>query len=223
MVDSFNAAVGARLDWNRFFTYQPLKNTDLYIAFGGLAERDEDIGAGEEGQRVEFNPERAGVFEMLNGDGDILSGYDIFQLDHDEVPSGAQLREIWFAFNYVANFLRLPALTTESEIRLRNHVRWFDGLIQAFPDNAAMLAVRAYLAEKLGEISARGVADLRLSAERRFENSEYWRFRDDQFGFSHLISGKLPEVPESIICSFDSVSGRIDAAQRPLDGALAAQ
>ena len=212
MVDSFNAAVGARLDWNRFFTYQPLKNTDLYIAFGGLAERDEDIGAGEEGQRLDFNPVRAGAFESLNADSDILSGYDIFQLDRHEAPSGAQLKEIWFTFNYVANFLRLPALTTSSDIRLRNHIRWLHGLIQAFPDNAAMLSVRAYLAEKLGEDSVRDVGLLKLSAERCFEASAYWRQRDDQFGFSRLISGRLPEVQGSVICGFDARPGQIDGA-----------
>ena len=141
-----------------------------------------------------------------------MSGYDIFQLDQDEVPSAAQLKEIWFTFNYVANFLRLPALTTNSDIRLRNHIRWFDGLIQAFPDNAAMLSVRAYLAGKLGEISARRLAELKLSAECSFEESAYWQHRDIQFGFSRLIAGEIPSVPDGAVCEVKSRSDQIGAA-----------
>ena len=222
MADSFNAAVSAQLDWNRFFTYQPLKNTDLYIAFGGLAERNEEIGAGEEGQRLDFNPVRTGAFDKLNVDSEIQSGYDIFQLRHEDVPSNAQLKEIWFTFNYVANFLRLPALTTKSDTRLRNHIRWFDGLIQAFPDNAAMLAVRAFLADKLGEVSAREATKLKQSAMRSFEESEYWRFRDDQFGFSNLISGVLPIVPASVLCDSVVDPGQFDMRQGPGVGAVVA-
>ena len=75
-----------------------------------------------------------------------------------------------------------------------------------------MLSVRAYLAEKLGEDSVRDVGLLKLSAERCFEASAYWRQHDDQFGFSRLISGKLPEVPGSVICGFDARPGQIDGA-----------
>ena len=69
-----------------------------------------------------------------------------------------QRKEIWFTFNYIANFIRMPALAIEDENRLRNAVRWLQALAQAYADNPAIDCVLYYLLNRLegrfGNLSA---------------------------------------------------------------------
>jgi hypothetical protein len=193
MLDSFKAALQAKLDWNNFYLYQHIKNTELFMSYGGLGG-DLPAEHGKDAQGPNMNPVRGGVFKNYRPQQGVLSGYDILDLPRDLDPCKAQLQENWFTFNYVANFLRMPALFTNSEKRLRNAIRWMRVLSQAYPEDAAMSCVAYYLERRLADTPLQVLDGLRRAAVVKLKRSEYWRFRDGQFGFSAFLDGVIPAL-----------------------------
>ncbi|MBW2619612.1 MAG: hypothetical protein JRC92_12125 [Deltaproteobacteria bacterium] len=182
-------ALAAKLDWNNFYLYQPIKKTDLYLAAGGLGADQEDLSQGPN-----LNPVRGGAFRDYAPGREVLSGYDVIELEPDLIPTRERLKEIWFTFNHLANFIRLPALLTGSEARLMNAVRWLEVLSAAYPADAAMSSLLYYLNQRLGRRTFRELEELRQAARRRFRESAYWRMRDRQFSFSAFLEGAVPEL-----------------------------
>jgi hypothetical protein len=206
MFDSFTAAVQARLDWNSFFIYQPLKSTELYLAHGGMGDDGEDIEHGKEcqGPRLVgagapkqgeagagFNPVRGGAFRNYRAGRALATGWDVADLDPELCPDRAQLKELWFTFNYVANFLCMPALTASSDHALANGIRWLDVLARAYPEDAAMSCVLSYLRWRR---DGRPDEETRNEARRRLRQSAYWRARDAVFAFSTFLDGAMPSI-----------------------------
>lgn len=188
MMSSFDVAARAQLDWNNFFTYQPLKNTDAYVAYGGMDDGADAEDLRRRGTTMNFNPVRAGAFRDAHSD--VAMGYEVFDLDPSLVPDTEQRTEIWFTFNYIANFIRMPALTTPSEDRVRNAIRWMRALGTAYADNPSIDCVVAYLVDRLGEDADAA----RVAARAKLAGSAYWHARDQQFGFSSLLDGELPRL-----------------------------
>lgn len=199
MLDSLKVALRAAMDWNSFFLYQPIKNTAFYIAYGGLGTSEGQTSDGKKIQLLNLNPVRGGSFNEGSVRTDLASGYDIFSLDSAVAPSRDQLREIWFTFNILANFLRMPALFTESEVRLRNGVRWTEVLAKAYPEDASLSCLLYYLKRRLSEDAAGSLEELRRQAWRKIEASRYWQFRDAQFGISDFLDGVVPYVDQKYV------------------------
>jgi len=202
MLDSFRVSVEARLDWQNFYVYQHLKNTELYKAVGGASGGVVETEQGKDGQHVSFNPVRGGEFGKREA-ARLVEGYGIFDLDPSIEPTRAQLREIWFTFNTIANFLMMPALDTESEVRLRQAVRWMEALQHAYPEDALMASTLYALNARLGERKAGDLTRLKDAARRKLGASTYWRRRDAIFGFSAFLDDARPEIakPARIILS----------------------
>ena len=194
MLDSFALSVDAALDWNNFFTYQPLKNTDAYLAYGGL---DDSAGAEElvkRGTTINYNPVRGGAFKTVREDDGIATAYDVLDLDPTLVPGAEQGKEIWFTFNTVANFLRLPALFTEQEERVRNAIGWLGALETAYPDNPLITCLLYYLNWRLGEMGADALEALRGRATAKLDRLPYWRHRDAEFQFTAFLDRAIPPL-----------------------------
>jgi radical SAM superfamily enzyme YgiQ (UPF0313 family) len=192
MLDSFDVARVSKLDWNNFFNFQPLKNTDAYLAYAGLEDDDIDDQLIKRGTTVDFNPNRAGVFNAKDDDG-LIRGYAIFDMPLDAAPARNQIREIWFTFNYVANFLRLPALETENETRIENAVKWLLALGHAYQDNPAINCVLYFLERRLGK-NRSVLNNQRDAAFMKFKKSEYWSERDREFNFSAFLENEIPMI-----------------------------
>ena len=194
MLDSFNVATKGALDWNNFFTFQPLKNTDAYLAYGGMDDGRQDEDVVTRGTTMNFNQVRGGNFKIANENGDIATGYEVYSLDPSFIPGQEQRKEIWFTFNYIANFLRMPALFSNEELRLRNGIRWLEALSQAYEENPAIDCVLYYLHGRLGAIAPQKLQEFRANAMKKFAASEYWRYRDQQFQFTGFLDNAVPAV-----------------------------
>jgi radical SAM superfamily enzyme YgiQ (UPF0313 family) len=186
MLDTLAVGAKAELDWINFFTYQPLKNTDAYLAYGGMdLQNYEDII--QRGTTINFNPVRDGAFMEIGEKLGIARAYDIFDLEADLIPSREQVKEVWFTFNAICNFLRNPALFTTSYERVRNTVRWLEALQQAYADNPTITCVLYYLNWRLNETGKLKLEALKDTAKRKFSEQEYWRIRDKTFSVKSFL------------------------------------
>jgi len=190
MLDSYRAALASRLDWYNFYIYQPIKNTELSRGF---------VKPGNESQGPAMNPVRGRVFKSFTRPEGVLCGYDIMDIASDTVPEKRQLQEIWFTLNFITNFMRMPALFTDSQIRLRQNIRWMEALSQAYPDDAAMTCLTYYLKHRLGTDSRQALDKLRSLALDKIRSSEYWQYRDQQFHFSSFLEQVVPVVPQKYL------------------------
>lgn len=204
MLDSYSLAIRAGLDWNNFFTFQPLKNTDAWLAYGGMCDDKDKDDLRRAGSTMNFNPVRGGAFggEIRAG---TRVGWDVFDLDPASIPDPEQRKELWFTFNYTVNFLRMPALTTASEARLDNAVRWLRALGTAYADNPSIDCVRHFLERRKGVAPAE-LAERAEAARRKFAASPYWSERDRTFLFSALLEGEIPALDLRAQAFFDSAA-----------------
>lgn len=197
MKDSFRLALAARLSWNNFFTFQPLKNTDAWSAYGRM-----DDGIEEEilrrGTTVNFNPARTNAFQIIRADDSSATGYEIFDLSDDLSPDRDQRREIWFTFNYVANFLRNPALFTENQGALERSIAYLEALGTAYADNPSIDAILYYLRWRQGMLGPAEMELIRRMATEKFARSDYWRSRDQAFRFTAFLDRAIPPVERGI-------------------------
>ncbi len=195
MLDSLKVGMRARLDWNNFFTFQPLKNTDAYVAYARVAADEE----GEETLRdrsttLNYNPVRAGAFTRFERSDGIATGWDVFDLSPSITPSREQLKEIWFTFNNLANFLRMPALFTDSRPRIVNAIRWLDALQTAYLDNPSITCLIYYLQRRLGEAGPAELGAIKDLAHEKFARLPYWQTRDAEFHWAAMLDGELPPI-----------------------------
>ena len=205
LLDTFLAALKGQLDWNNFYLYQPIKNTELFdVYFQNQSENRKKTKSA-----FNVNPVRGGAFK--NQFGKIESGYDVFEIDPTTEPERDQLNEIWFTFNTIVNFLNLPAFFTDSEIRLQNAIRWFAELSMAYPDDPLMLCVLYFLKKRAGNNRVGDLANLKDLALQLINRSAYWKERDKQFNYSAFLDNTIPD--------FDNKLLRIKEYQKPL-GAL---
>lgn len=193
-LDSFKLALNVKLNWNNFFLFQPLKNTDIHKAYGGMEDNITEDELIRRGTTVNFNAARSGKAQQMLPKEGVLTGYDIFDLDPKLVADKEQRTEVWFTFNYVVNFLRNPALTSGKEDVIRLAVRWFSALGQAYADNPSIDCMSYFLRKRIGEDDAETLQGFRDAAARKFAASGYWRIRDEQFRFTTLLDGKIPDL-----------------------------
>lgn len=189
MLDSFRLARWAQLDWNNFFTFQPLRNTDAFIAYAGLETVDTDLK--RMGSTINFNPVRGGVSGQISHQA--ATGYDIFDLPSDLIPSQEQRKEIWFTFNYVVNFLRMPALTSPEPARVEHAKRWLHALREAYAENGAIDCVLYYLLWR-SDAPMEEQELMRSSGREKLKHHPYWNERDQVFQFSAFLDRALPPI-----------------------------
>lgn len=213
MFDSMNVAVLSKLHWHNFYIYQHLKNTEFYVAYGGLGDDFKVKEHGKDSQSPSFNapnkripgkgevsfinPVRDGKFSDIERDRSIPSGYDVFDLSPKEVPPRIWINEIWFSINTVVNFILNPCVQGNSEIMLKQTIRWLDVLGTAYPKDAMMKSLQYYLMHKAGCYSARELEAMRTKASS-LSRSEYWSYRDRQFGYTSFLDLEAPKLPEKL-------------------------
>lgn len=193
-LDSFDLAMDVKLNWNNFFMFQPLKNTDIHTAYGGMADDISEEELIRRGTTINYNAARSNTASTLMSGESVLSGYDVFNTDPILVPGTKQRTEMWFTFNYITNFLRNPALTSDEDSVVDLAVRWFGALGQAYADNPTIDCMAYFLKSRKGDLDQKTLDTIRKNAERKFAESGYWKVRDEQFQFSSLLDNVIPDL-----------------------------
>ena len=183
MLDSYEFARELSWDWANYYICQPLPGTDIFDAFQSLG----DNRCGKDNYGV-FNPGKSapqkgnfGYYKGYHTDDEesrsILSGRDIFKLPKNLVPSAEQIKEIWFTFNLVTNFLNNRNWKPGGNIE--KIVRWFESIVASYPKDASMCAMLAYGWRLLGN------QERSKFYREKFYNLhseyDYWKRRFEEF------------------------------------------
>lgn len=190
MMDTYNFANELEWDWSSFYICQPLKGTEMFQAFKELGDDRTEI----ESYDKTLNPGRAAArgefgYSFKSGTQVIVSGKEVFNLPMDKVPGQDQIKEIWFTFNLVTNFINNINFTScGSSAKM---VKWLESIAHAYPYDASMAAglARGYRLmgdkEKFEQNQKKFISILQESA--------YWRRRTEEFSeLSEFAEVSLP-------------------------------
>lgn len=172
MLDTFKFSCEMKLDGANFTVFQFTSKTTAKEAHGDRRAAAEFIPSKDSSK---------GEITALEG---IISGPDIFNIPKDSVPSPEQVKQIWFAFNLVANYINNKNLKGGG--RPEKLARYLEAVQQVYPANPYMPLFAGLSHVLIGN---------QESATKHFEKtkknlheSEYWDSRFNQFGLTEIVN-----------------------------------
>ncbi|MDD5194286.1 MAG: radical SAM protein [Candidatus Omnitrophica bacterium] len=174
MLETLKFGCELNLDWASFAIFQFTSNTNIN------REKFKTSGWGAS----DFVPSKSETNRhIVSAKEKVASGPDVFNLPAESVPSYEQLKEIWFSFNLVANYINNKNLKEGGDPR--KFVSWVDAVRVAYPNNPYMLIFSALGSSLLKELDS-ALKKLK-SAKVILEVSEYWRYRFSQFELTSVV------------------------------------
>ncbi len=192
MMDTFHFSNKINLDWSSFSTFQfTSRETATIEHFNSKGKI-----AGE------FTPSKDNIRgEIPECDG-IISGPDVFLIDFTTVPLPLQVKQIWFTFNLVGNYIN------NKNIRFGGHpdkfVRWVEAVGVVYPYNPYMPLFAALGQVLLGE-QEKALQNLKRAKEN-VKNSAYWQHRFEQFHLQEILD-HFPSTAEEVYTTVEMMRG----------------
>jgi len=183
MLDTFRLAHVMNIDWSSYATFQFTSKETATVenlkSKGGLA-----------GNFTPSKDNNKGEILVQKG---ILSGNDVFNLSNEIIPSSDQVKQIWFTFNLVGNYINNKNLKPGGSPK--KFVSWVESLQISYPYNPYM-----YLFAGIGRFLM-GDKELALkhleNAKIKVNQSEYWKQRFIQFNLMWLLNN-FPSTADEV-------------------------
>ena len=173
MLDTYKFALELDLDWASFAVFQFTHNDP-----SGSAPVKSDRKT-----TTDFVPSKSSSDRVIGESEGILSGLDIFKIAKDQVPSGEQVKQIWFAFNLLINFVGNKNLKDDGNPG--KFTRWLEAVKIPYPQNPYM-CLFAGLGRMLTGQRELALAHIR-DTKSILAESEYWRQRFAQFDLTGMV------------------------------------
>lgn len=189
MLDTLSFALDIRLDWNAFTICQVIRGASAFADFEDYFKTQMQSG----GENVKnFIPTRESTDGTLTEDTTHRHCLDIFGLDPASVPDERQVKEIWFTYNMVGNYIFNKNLTEGG--RPEKFVSWVEMAQMAYPKNPYMSLFAALGHVLLGNAqrTTEQLANARLNAD-----SDYWTERFQAFGLDRVLKN-FPDSPAGV-------------------------
>lgn len=180
MLDTFKFSYDLNLDWSSFTTFQfTSKETIL----------QEQLKVHSKEVR-EFIPAKDSAEGEIDGKG-IVTGPEVFNLPKDFVPPPEQVKQVWFAFNLVGNYIHNKNLKPGGSPK--KFTSWVEMVQVVYPHNPYMPLFAGLGNILLGNKTA---AERQLElTKRNLKISEYWKRRFGEWGLVDLVNN-FPKNPE---------------------------
>ncbi|MDQ7834810.1 MAG: radical SAM protein [Humidesulfovibrio sp.] len=189
MLDTLSFAMDIRLDWNAFTICQVIRGASAFADFEDYFKTQIQTG----GENVKnFIPTRESKDGTLTEDTTHRHGLDIFDLDPASVPDERQIKEIWFTYNMVGNYIFNKNLAPGG--RPEKFVSWVEMAQMAYPKNPYMSLFAA-----LGHVLLGNTTRVTEQLQNTKLNvcSDYWKERFEAFGLDFLLRD-FPSSPEAV-------------------------
>ncbi len=201
LMDSYNFCMELGLDWYAFTVCQIIRGASAFNDFHDYFVKQ----INNEGKDIKnFIPTRDTSDGRLLTDSSVFKGLDIFRLDYNLVPSAEQVKEIWFTFNMICNFINNKNLREGGNPEKFNS--WVEMAQTAYPTNPYMslfLALGCILTgdnSKAGELYGKAI---------QFGNTDYWRERFNAFGLDKIVKN-FPITKEEVYRSMDYLKAIVE-------------
>jgi len=189
MMDTFRFALEVDLDWGAFTVCQVIRGASAFSESGEYFEHQMKT----DGANVSnFIPARESAKGLLNSTAHVARNMDVFGLDPALVPSADQIKEFWFAFNIIVNYICNKNLRADGHPR--KFVAWVETARRAYPSNPYMTLFMA-LGHRLMGNDAEAIHLLELS--RQNCNDDYWKGRFSAFHLDGLLTD-FPATPQAV-------------------------
>jgi len=183
MLDTFRFACEMNLDWAAFTTFQ----------FTSKATAVKENLKLKETQATDFIPAKDTASREITESEKIVSGPEVFNMPGDTIPSPEQIRQIWFTFNLVSNYINNKNL--KSGGRPEKFVSWIEAVHIAYPDNPYM-PLFAGIGHAL--LDNRETANRCLEkAKQCVKASRYWNNRFKLFGLTTFLTDFPQDAQEA--------------------------
>lgn len=181
MMDTFKFSIEVNLDWGAIVICIAIRGASSFEDFGDYFDEQME---GDEKKIVNFIPTResknGGSFGEKEG---ILRNLDIFKLDLDKpVPDREQLKEIWFTFNLISNYIFNKNLTPLGKID--KFIWWVEMAQQAYATSGYMTLFLA-LAYVIKGNKEKSDAFYKMAMD--CYESDYWRKRFEAFNMDQVL------------------------------------
>lgn len=182
MLDTFLFANKMNIDWAGFYICQPIKGAEEFNNFELLGdERCRKQGPDN------YLPVREMEVNFKEEEGEILNGLDIFKLDRESFVSPEQLKEIWFVFGFITNFIDNKNLRPLGQVR--KFIGWVTAAMDVYPSDAGMALFLYFGYLIVGDKDK--AKEYRARAKTLYEKSAYWQRRFQQFLLTPTIEKKV--------------------------------
>jgi hypothetical protein len=178
-MDSFRFALEVDLDWAAITVCQVIRGAS---AFSDAGEYFDHQMKTEGGETKNYIPTRESTKNVLDVDSEVRRNLDVFRLSPDLVPSEDQVKEIWFAYNVLVNYIYNKNLRPDGHVG--KFLSWVKMARRAYPTNPYMALFMGLAYQIKGEPEQASAA--RDLAER-YMATDYWRERFAAFGLDELV------------------------------------
>jgi|ETN01SMinimDraft_4_1059930.scaffolds.fasta_scaffold02708_2 radical SAM superfamily enzyme YgiQ (UPF0313 family) len=191
MLDTYEFTKIINLDWSSFSTYQ-------------FTSKDNEIRKNIQSDgksAAEFMPAKNRSYNKINTSRGVLEGFDIFELDLNSVPSKEQVKEIWFTFNFLSNYVNNKNFRPSGNCK--KITKWINATMLSYPSNPYMLLFSA-----LGHLlqNDKIMSEKMLKKSQQCLEDSYWKRRFKQFSLDCLLNN-FPSDREGVFESLKTITG----------------
>ncbi len=191
MLDTFRFSCEMNLDGANFTVFQ---FTSKAVLEGNPGDRK---------TAAEFIPSKDSPKGEIIGSEGVVSGPDIFNMAKDAVPSPEQIKQFWFTFNLVANYINNKNLKEGGNPE--KLAAWLEAVQLVYPNNPYMPLFAALSYILLG--NKEQAQKQFTKTKKNLEGAEYWNSRFNQFGLMD-ITNNFPQDADEVQKTLDPLRKR---------------
>jgi len=189
MMDSFRFALEVDLDWAAMTVCQVIRGASAFTDAGEYFEDQMKTN----GKTIKnFIPSRNSTSGQVAIHDGVFRNLDIFKVPPQTLPSEDQVKEVWFTFNLLVNYINNKNLKPGG--RPQKLVNWITTAQRAYPNNPYMMLFRGLALRLLGRHAE---AEQCHAEAKGFVSSDYWRDRFASFHLDRLLTN-FPATAEDV-------------------------
>ena len=200
MMDSLRFSLELNIDWSAFTVCQVIRGASAFSDSGEYFEHQMKT----EGSNItNFIPARESSNGVVKTSGSVKRNMEVFKLPSNSVPSADQVKEIWFAFNIISNYVCNKNLRPNGNPE--KFIAWIQTARRAYPSNPYMLMFLA-IGNRLLKNDVDSDEYLKLA--RQNVETEYWRDRFREFGLDEILIS-FPQTSAAVYLALEDIRTRL--------------
>jgi len=193
IMETFLFLIELQMDWSGVSTCQAIRGASMFEDYGEVFDEQMESKGATTHNYLPIRHSRKLEISVHKG---TLKGLDVFRIRPDLVPDADQIKEIWFAFNLIGNYINNRNLTRQGDAE--KFIAWVEMAQVPYPTNPYMSLFLALAYQIKGDV--RRAEEYRSKAVE-FSQTDYWRQRFADFKLVDI----LENFPQTAQETFDTI------------------